>query len=88
MNRRGFFSTLLPAAAAFAILPSALTYERIWKPTKSIYETDGFEYTVIFHRDMPLSTRNFLRIWRFVRNEIHGSLFVPEQTQKIIEETC
>jgi hypothetical protein len=80
MNRRGFFSKLLSSAVGFSILPSALTYDRIWKPTKSIYETAGIEYAVIFHRDMPFSTRNFFGEWRFVRNEIEGALFVPEKT--------
>jgi len=77
---------LLPAAAAFSILPSALTYERIWKPAKSIYETATLESSFIC--DRAFMVREFYGKWRFVRNEINGSLFVPEQTQKIIEETC
>jgi hypothetical protein len=32
MNRRSFFGKLAGAVAAFTILPSATTYERIWKP--------------------------------------------------------
>jgi len=31
-NRRSFFKQLALGAASFAILPSASTYERIWKP--------------------------------------------------------
>lgn len=31
MNRRNFLSTLAQAAAAFTILPGAVTYERKWK---------------------------------------------------------
>ena len=30
MNRRSFFKTLATAAAAFTILPSAVTYGRTW----------------------------------------------------------
>lgn len=33
MNRRGFLGAMLKAGAAFAVLPSALTYARQWKPT-------------------------------------------------------
>lgn len=32
MNRRGFLSSMIRAGMACAVLPSALTYERIWKP--------------------------------------------------------
>jgi hypothetical protein len=77
MNRRGFFSTLLPATAVFSILPSALTYERIWKPTKSIYETATLESSFICHPDMPFMVRDFYGQWRFVKGDI-GPLFVPQ----------
>lgn len=33
MNRRGFLQSMLKAAVACAVLPSALTYNRVWKPT-------------------------------------------------------
>ena len=33
MNRRGFLESIIKAGAACAILPSALTYARQWKPT-------------------------------------------------------
>jgi len=33
MNRRNFIGAALRAAAGFAILPSATTYVRAWKPT-------------------------------------------------------
>lgn len=33
MNRRNFIGAALRAAAGFAILPSAATYVRAWKPT-------------------------------------------------------
>lgn len=35
MNRRNFLGKLLVGAAAFAILPSATTYARSWKPLGS-----------------------------------------------------
>jgi len=34
-SRRSFFGTLTKGVAAFAILPSSLTYARTWKPTAS-----------------------------------------------------
>ena len=39
MNRRSFFKTLATAAAAFTILPSAVTYGRTWakKTSSGIY---------------------------------------------------
>lgn len=37
MNRRSFLSTLAQAAAAFTILPSAVTYERTWKKSGELY---------------------------------------------------
>ena len=35
MNRRAFFSAAAKAAFGFAILPSAVTYARQWKPLPS-----------------------------------------------------
>lgn len=33
MDRRNFIRGIVTATAGFAILPSALTYPRIWKPS-------------------------------------------------------
>ena len=38
MNRRGFLKTLAAATAGFTILPPAMTYERVWKATRSQVE--------------------------------------------------
>ncbi|MDE2096200.1 MAG: hypothetical protein KGL39_03070 [Patescibacteria group bacterium] len=35
MNRRNFLSVLAKAAAGFTILPSAVTYQRQWKPNST-----------------------------------------------------
>ena len=39
MNRRGFLSGLAAVAATFAVLPSAVTYQRTWRipPRKQLY---------------------------------------------------
>lgn len=37
MNRRNFLTTLAQAAAAFTILPSAVTYERKWRKDGALY---------------------------------------------------
>lgn len=64
MNRRNFLGKLAGAVAAFTVLPSATTYERIWKPkliepvwipnpewTTATYEL-RFEYLREIHRKM------------------------------------
>lgn len=33
MNRRSFFKSFTLAASGFAVLPSAVTYARMWRPT-------------------------------------------------------
>jgi hypothetical protein len=35
INRRGFLSGILKAGIGAMVLPSALTYARVWKPTAS-----------------------------------------------------
>ena len=75
MNRRGFFYKLGLATAAFAILPSATTYERIWKPTAKTWvlnpEYETAQYEVIFNE------RDFAGTWRFLSFEYGGQIYMP-----------
>lgn len=58
MNRRSFFTKLGLVAASFAILPSAATYARNWKPASATsfmlvpnpdWEAAGFEMSFAWH---------------------------------------
>lgn len=46
MNRRNFLATLTQAAAAFTILPSAVTYERTWKMEGELWVDSGYSCIV------------------------------------------
>lgn len=62
MNRRSFFTKLAVAAAGFAILPPATTYDRIWRvPFKNRkwipnpeFETAEYEIRLMGRPDMAL----------------------------------
>jgi hypothetical protein len=62
MNRRGFFSRLGLVTAGFAILPSATTYERIWKPATGVLTPLNPETT---------NWRDFYGKWQFL------TVFIP-----------
>jgi hypothetical protein len=63
MNRRGFFSRLGLVTAGFAILPSATTYERIWKPVTGVLTP--------LNPEMTFSERDFYGKWKFL------TVFIP-----------
>jgi hypothetical protein len=74
MNRRGFFSKLGLATAAFAILPSATTYERIWKPKTWILnpEYENARYQILFNE------RDFAGTWKFISFDPISKLYIIE----------
>lgn len=74
-TRRQFFQKLALGAAAFAILPGAKTYERIWRPKSIVpvlainpdYVNAEWKVEFYFHsrafEELGISTRQG---WRFV----------------------
>jgi hypothetical protein len=76
MNRRSFFSRLGVVVGAFAILPSATTYARVWKPTPGLY--------VLETPEMPFNCREFFGKWKFVSFDRPGVLYATEPRLEIV----
>ncbi len=57
MNRRGFLSTMLKAAAGFTIMPPATTYARVWRAERETIEiySDWSAEKVEFYNSIPFT---------------------------------
>jgi hypothetical protein len=66
-SRRSFFKQLLMGGAAFAILPPALTYERLWKAQRQIvlppYSITCAEFSQMLINEMPRYEALILENW-------------------------
>lgn len=73
MNRRSFFTKLAVAAAGFAILPPATTYDRIWKPAPRSWiinpEWEKAPYALSFVAHTPYHSIILDEMPRFQREE-------------------